>query len=84
MYKRQDESARAEEEEAEEGEGGADEEAVDSLPAVNPELTWEMVQAIGYRLAKKRAIMDVGLLARAELRKTGLAEGMMVSAREGH
>lgn len=43
---------------------------------VNPELRWELTQAVGYRLAKKRTIMAVGLLARAELMKTGLTEEM--------
>ena len=80
-----DESAQAdkgqEEAEEEEEKGDAADEEAAGEPAVNPELTLEMVQAIGYRLVKKRAIMDVGLLARAELRKTGLAEGMMVSKR---
>ncbi len=52
---------------------------------LNPELSWEMAQAVAFRYAKKRTLLDVALIARAELRKIGLVEGMLVSvcAREG-
>lgn len=61
------------------GEDGGDaEEEAGSVPDVKPELSWEMTQAMAYRLSKKRTIRDVGLLARAELKKLGPAEGMMV------
>lgn len=52
---------------------------------LNPELSWEMAQAVAFRYAKKRTLRDVALIARAELRNIGLVEGMLVSgfAREG-
>lgn len=69
-----------EEEQEGDGEGGGGEHGHGDVKLeVNPELSWEMVQAIAYRLAKKLSVMDLALLARAELRRTGLAEGMVVS-----
>lgn len=54
----------------------------DRILEVNPELSWETTQAVAYRLAKKRSIIDLALLARAEMRRTGLSEGMVVSTSE--
>lgn len=75
------------EEEEERGQGEGREEEYDhhdGILEVNPELSWEMAQSVAYRLAKKRSIIDLALLARAEMRRTGLSEGMVVSISEWH
>lgn len=66
----EEETAVEEEKKKEEEAGG--------LLGIDPKLTWEMAQAVGYRLSHKRTLMDVRLLALAELRKTGVPETMMV------
>lgn len=68
-----------EDEDEQEGEDGGDD---DDVLRVNPELSWEMSQAVAFRYAKKRTLSDVSLIATAELRDTGLVEGMLVSVTE--
>lgn len=65
-------------EEAQEDDGGAQEDGAGFF-RLNPELSWEMSQAVAFRYAKKRTLFDLSLIARAELRKAGLVEGMLVS-----
>lgn len=46
---------------------------------LDPALSWEMSQAVAFRYAKKRTLFDLSLITRAELRRAGLVEGMLVS-----
>ena len=66
-----------EEEDEEEEEEEEDEDA--DVFRLNPELSWEMSQAVAFRYAKKRTLLDLSLIARAELGKLGLIDGMLVS-----
>lgn len=68
-----------EDKDEQEGEDGGDD---DDVLRVNPELSWEMSQAVAFRYAKKRTLSDVSLIATAELRDMGLVEGMLVSVTE--
>ncbi|CAM9263707.1 unnamed protein product [Ectocarpus sp. 4 AP-2014] len=67
-----------EDEDEHEGEDGGDD---DGVLRVNPELSWEMSQAVAFRYAKKRTLSDVSLIAMAELRGMGLVEGMLENAK---
>lgn len=76
----EDENDEGEEEEAEEEEEDEEDEDADVI-RLNPELSWEMSQAIAFRYAKKRTLQDLSLIARAELGKLGLTDGMLVSGK---
>ncbi|CAN0105829.1 unnamed protein product, partial [Ectocarpus sp. 8 AP-2014] len=67
-----------EDEHEQEGEDGGDD---GDVLRVNPELSWEMSQAVAFRYAKKRTLSDVSLIATAELRDMGLVEGMLENAK---
>lgn len=78
----EDEKEDENEDDEEEGEEDEDEEKEDAdVFRLNPELSWEMSQAVAFRYAKKRTLLDLSLIARAELGKLGLIDGMLVSGR---
>ncbi|CAM9300154.1 unnamed protein product, partial [Hapterophycus canaliculatus] len=66
---------------AEDGETDVEARDGDDILRLNPELSWEMSQAVAFRYAKKRTLFDLWLIARAELRKIGLVEGMLENAK---
>ncbi|CAN0159185.1 unnamed protein product, partial [Ectocarpus fasciculatus] len=68
-------------EEGEDVDDGDDDDDDDDVLRVNPELSWEMSQAVAFRYAKKRTLSDVSLIATAELRDMGLVDGMLENAK---